>query len=268
MIPILVDAGYRVLAPDLIGFGRSDKPTSIEDYTYAGHVSWVEQWMTGLDITGLTLMCQDWGGLIGLRLAGMHPDRFARLVIANTGLPDSVSVPEEMAAMLGKLYPDVPVPDPAMVAEQFASKNPGAFLYWVKYAAESPDFSVRNVFQLLSQIEDEAVLQGYTAPFPDDSYIAGARRFPSLVPFMPHHKADREANDAAWAVLEKFEKPVLTAFADDDPVTAGGEARFQQNVPGAKGRDHPTIKGGGHFLQEKQPEALSEAIITFMRETA
>ena len=268
MIPILTAAGYRVIAPDLIGFGRSDKPASIDDYTYAGHVDWMEQWLTGLDLNGLTLVCQDWGGLIGLRLVAAHPDRFARLVIANTGLPSSAQVNDDMSEMLGKMYPAVPVPSAQDVGEQFQSGNPGAFLYWVKYAADAPDFTPRAVFELLSQIEDPDILDGYAAPFPDESYIAGARKFPSLVPLLPHHKADREDNDRAWVVLEKFEKPVLTAFSDQDPVTRGGEKAFQDRVAGAKGREHVTITGGGHFLQEDSAEALSEAVINFMRETS
>lgn len=268
MIPPLVAAGYRVIAPDLVGFGRSDKPAHEDDYSYSGHVGWMNQWLTGLDLAGLTLMCQDWGGLIGLRMVGDHPDRFARLVIANTGLPDTKAISDEFSAMLGQLYPNVPVPDSAMVVQQFRTGAPGAFLYWVKYAAESDDFSVRNVFRILSQIDDEAVLDGYCAPFPDDRYIAGARRFPSLVPLLPEHKDDREANDRAWAVLEAFERPVLTAFADNDPVTRGGEKPFQERIPGARGRSHVTIADGGHFLQERQPEALAGAIVDFMRETA
>ena len=232
MIPILVDAGYRVYAPDLVGFGRSDKPASMEDYSYSGHVDWMEQWLTGLDLRNLTLVCQDWGGLIGLRLVGSHPDRFARLVVANTGLPGSERVTDEMSTMLEQMYPAVPVPSAQEVAEQFQSGNPGAFLYWVKYAAESPDFTPRAVFEALSQFEDGDMLDGYSAPFPDERFFAGARRFPSLLPFMPHQKADRDSNDRAWTVLEKFEKPVLTAFTDDDPVTAArGKA-----VPGTRSR--------------------------------
>ncbi|MEZ5938251.1 MAG: haloalkane dehalogenase [Hyphomonadaceae bacterium] len=267
MIPLLTGAGYRVLAPDLIGFGKSDKPASMDDYTYAGHVDWLDQWLTQLDLTGLTLVCQDWGGLIGLRVVARHPDRFARLVIANTGLPNSSTVPAEMVAMLGQFYSQVPVPTAEMVVKQFRAGAPAAFLYWVKYASESPSFSVRDVFGILSQIDDPAILDGYVAPFPDDRYIAGARKFPALVPLLPQHEAERKANDAAWAVLETFERPVLTAFTDDDPVTRGGEKPFQTRIPGAKGRQHVTIKGGGHFLQEMQPEAFSNAIIDFIRET-
>ena len=167
--------------------------------------------------------------------------------------------------MTGKLYQTIPVPNAAMVREQFESGSQGAFMFWVKYAAESPDFSVREVFNLLSGIEDQAVLDSYTAPHPDKTFIAGARKFPSCVPFMPHHKPDRDANDKAWKVLEQFEKPVLTVFSDGDPVTKGGETEFQERIAGAKGVDHVIIKGGGHFLQEDCPEELSEAIINFMK---
>jgi haloalkane dehalogenase len=267
MIPLLTAAGYRVLAPDLIGFGRSDKPTRPEDYSYAGHVGWLSQWLTILDLQRLTLVCQDWGGLLGLRLVGDFPERFARLVIANTGLPDSTAVPDGAAEFLGQMYPGVPVPTAAMVMEQFQSGSPAAFLYWVKYAGEATDFSVKDVFGILSGITDEAVLAGYQAPFPDATFLAGARRFPALVPLLPEARAERLANDAAWAVLEQFDRPVLTAFSDDDPVTRGGEVQFQTRIPGARGRQHVTIHGGGHFLQELQPEAFAGAIINFLRAT-
>ncbi|WP_095012503.1 haloalkane dehalogenase [Tsuneonella mangrovi] len=264
MIPLLVDAGLRVIAPDLIGFGKSDKPTSTDDYTYQAHVDWMNQWFRTLDISDVTLVCQDWGGLIGLRVVADNVDRFARLVVANTGLPSSTTVSPELSQMLGSLYPGIPVPDAAMVRSQFEAGSPGAFLFWVKYAAECPDFSVRQVFEMLSGIEDEEILRGYTAPFPDDRYIAGARKFPSLVPLLPHQQSDREANDRAWKVLERFDRPVLTAFSDGDPVTKGGEAAFQQRIPGAQGVDHVTIEGGGHFLQEDCPGPLSRAIIAFI----
>lgn len=265
MIPILVNAGFRVIAPDLIGFGKSDKPSHIDDYTYQNHVDWTNQWFRAMDISDVTLVCQDWGGLIGLRVVADNVDRFARLVIANTGLPSSKDVTPQISEMLGNVYPTIPVPDAAAVRQQFESGSPTAFLHWIKYAAKCPDFSVRDVFELLSDIDDENILDGYTAPFPDDSYISGARKFPSCVPLMPHHQPDRDANDKAWKVFEKFEKPVLTAFSDGDPVTKGGETRFQERIPGTKDVDHVTIKGGGHFLQEDQPEQLSKAIINFMK---
>ena len=267
MIPILTAGGRRVIAPDLIGFGRSDKPTAVGDYTYAAHVDWLRQWLVGLDLRNVTLMCQDWGGLIGLRVVAEEPDRFARLVIANTGLPSSKEVTPEISALLDQAWPSVPVPAAEQVAERFASGSPDAFLYWVKYASENPAFSLRDVFGMLSGIQDPAVLDGYDAPFPGPEYMAGARAFPTLVPLMARHAEDRAANDAAWKVLEAFEKPVLTAFSDSDPVTRGGEKTFQQRIPGAKGREHPTIKGAGHFLQDDGAQPLSEAILAFMRDS-
>ena len=265
MIPLLTKAGYRVIAPDLVGFGKSDKPAERGDYTYSAHVDWMAQWLDALDLTGITLVCQDWGGLIGLRLVVRSPERFARLVVANTGLPDSTTMPAQMSDMLGAMYPQIPVPSAAEVGDAFRAGAPGAFLFWVKYSAENPDFSIRDVFGLLSGIEDDAVLDAYEAPYPDGTYLAGARQFPSLVPLLPQHKAEREKNDAAWEVLSRFERPVLTAFTDDDPVTRGGEKRFQETIPGAHGVAHVTIGGGGHFLQETQPEAFSRAIIEFMK---
>lgn len=267
MVPHLTQAGLRVLAPDLIGFGRSDKPTRPDDYTYDGHVDWLDQWLLQQDLRDITLFCQDWGGLIGLRVVARHPERFKRLVIANTGLPDSRRISAEMSASLAQAWPQVPVPDAQAVAEKFAARAPDAFLYWVKYAAESPSFTVRDVFGALSGIKDEAVLDGYAAPFPDARYIAGARAFPSLVPLLPAHRADREANDRAWSVLAQFERPVLTAFSDRDPVTRGGEVDFQQRIPGAQGRAHVTIKGAGHFLQEDRPADVAGAVIAFINDT-
>lgn len=264
MIPPLTAAGYRVIAPDLIGFGRSDKPASMDDYTYQAHVDWMAAWLTDLDLTEITLMCQDWGGLIGLRLAGEHTQRFKRLVIANTGLPSTKMISDDVSEMLGQMYPTLPVPDAAMVAEQFASGGPGAFLYWVKYAAESPSFSVRDVFGMLSGVRDPAILDGYTAPFPNDDYIAGARKFPFLVPMRPEGKPDRLAGDKAWAALEAAKLPVLTAFSDGDPVTKGGEKAFMARLENVK---NVTIKGGGHFLQEDTPEPLAREIISFMQAT-
>ncbi len=268
MVPLLTNAGYRVVAPDLIGFGRSDKPVHTEDYTYARHVDWMNQWLRAVNLSGVTLVCQDWGGLIGLRMAAEQIGRFSRLVVANTGLPNSNGVPRELIELVARTYPEIPIPGPAMVREKFEAADPLAFLYWIKYAAEYPGFSARGVFSLLGGITDEQVLAGYNAPFPDERYLAGARRFPSLVPLFPHHKEDREANDRAWQALSRFEGPVLTAFSDQDAVTRGGEKVFQEAIPGARGRTHPTIKGAGHFLQEDSPEDLSNAIISFMKETS
>ena len=266
MIPILTKAGKRVLAPDLVGFGKSDKPTDRDNYSYKNHISWMNQWLGKLGVTDITLVCQDWGGLIGLRVLANNHDKFSRLVVANTGLPSSETITPELSAMMTGHYAGLPIPDAAMVREQFIQQSQIAFLYWIKYCDQSAQFSVRDVFKMLSNISDEKILDGYEAPIPDDDHAAGARAFPTLVPIMDHHRDDIADNDRAWKVLKNFEKPVLTAFSDNDPVTKNGEKPFQKYIPGAAKVTHTTIKDAGHFLQEDQPESLSQAILKFMKE--
>ncbi len=237
MIPIILKAGHRTVAPDLVGFGRSDKPTDRKDYTYQRHVDWMQAWLERVDLKGITLVCQDWGGLIGLRLVAQNPDRFARVVVANTGLPTG----------------DMPVPQ--------------AFHDWRKLSIETPDFDIGAIMMMgcLQPPPDDA-LAGYRAPFPDDTYKEGARIFPSLVPIDPDDPA-APANKKAWEVLSKFEKPFLTAFSDGDPITGGGDLIFQDRVPGTKGQPHTTIKGGGHFLQEDCGPAFAEVVVDFIAKT-
>ena len=278
MIPVLTAAGHRVICPDLVGFGKSDKPTDIEDYSYQRHVDWMSAWLTELDLSGMTLVCQDWGGLIGLRLVAAFEQRFARVVVANTGLPDGRIPPEgieemplEMAPMLRQMYDEIPVVDVEELGERFAAKDgPPGFFFWRKFAAEHPDFSPRellaNSINPQPPVSDEQlqlIADAYGAPFPDSSYLAGARKFPSLVPIFPDDPAI-PANREAWEVLRRFDKPFLTAFSDNDPVTAGGDARFLREVPGCKGVEHLTIEGAGHFLQEDQPVQFAQAIAAFM----
>lgn len=265
MIPVFVRAGYRVIAPDLVGFGRSDKPTSIDDYTYARHVAWMSAWLEGLDLRGINLFCQDWGGLIGLRLAAAFPDRFARLVVANTGLPDGGGLPREAAVGMRKLYETIPIVPVSELGERFAAKDgPPGFFFWRKYCAESPDFSVGDVMQFTGGQMSDPIRAAYEAPFPDDRYVAGARKFPSLVPIFPDD-VEIPANQEAWKVLERFERPVLTSFADNDPVTAGMDVVIQKRVPGAKNVEHVTIKGAGHFLQENAGPEVAGEMIAFMQ---
>jgi haloalkane dehalogenase len=235
MIPIFVEAGYRAVVPDLVGFGRSDKPADRNDYTYQRHVDWMQEWLDKVGLNGITLFGQDWGGLIGLRLVAENPDRFARVVVGNTGLP---------------------------TGEGRASE---AFLAWRKFSQESPEFDIGAIISMGSQttLSDE-VVAAYNAPFPDDTYKEGARIFPSLVPIDQDDPAV-PANRKAWEVLTKFEKPLLTAFSDDDPITKGGEAIFHERIPGAKGQPHTTIKGGGHFLQEDCGPELAKVIVDFMK---
>ena len=266
MIPHFTAAGYRVIAPDLVGFGRSDKPASTRDYTYAGHVGWMSQWLEALDLVDLTLVCQDWGGLIGLRLVAAYPERFARVVVANTGLPDAQGLPPEMAAPMRALLASIEVPTAQELGHRFREPGPApGFFYWIRFAAEQPDFRVSQLMQVTAmQPLTEQQQAAYDAPFPGDRYMAGARRFPSLVPIFPDDP-ELPAQRAAWAVLRQFDKPFLTAFGDSDPVTAGQHQRFQQDVPGARGQNHVTIEQAGHFLQEDQPAAFAQVVIDFMR---
>ena len=238
MIPIIAGAGHRAIAPDLIGFGRSDKPVNQEDYSYAGHVEWVRKLLFDrLEMRDITLVCQDWGGLIGMRLVGEHPDRFARVVPANTALPEGDN-----------------------------SLGP-AFDAWRKFAQESPDFPIGQVIQTatVTELSDE-VIAGYDAPFPSEDYKAGARRFPVLVPTSEDDPAV-PANRAAWKTLERFEKPLMTAFSDGDPMTINSRPGFEERIPGAKGQPHTTLEGGGHFLQEDVGEKLAATVNDFISQT-
>jgi haloalkane dehalogenase len=238
VIPVLTGAGLRVVAPDLIGFGRSDKPADQADYSYARHAAWLrEALFDRLDLRDVTLVCQDWGGLLGLRLVGEHPDRFARVVAANTGLPTG----------------DHPMSE--------------AFLAWQRFATTSPSFDVGRVVQNGTRTALPAgVVAAYDAPFPDDRYKAGARVFPSLVPTRPDDPA-AEANRAAWAALARFDRPFLTAFSDGDPITGGGDAVFQRVVPGARDLPHTTLRGGGHFLQEDVGPELGRVVADLVAAT-
>ena len=232
MIPLLVEGGCRVIAPDLVGFGKSDKPAEKSDYTYNRHVAWMQAAIIDhLDISDATFFGQDWGGLIGLRLVAENPDRFSRVVIGNTGLPTGDHRLSE------------------------------AFLAWQKYSQTSPVFDIGMlVNSATSRNLSPHEVAAYDAPFPDDSYKAGARIFPSLVPSGPDDPTSA-ANRAAWEVLDRWEKPFLCCFSDRDPVTRGGDGPFLTRVPGAKGQPHVTIEGAHHFFQEDAPEALAQFIL-------
>ena len=236
MIGPLADAGYRVLVPDLIGFGRSDKPAEASAYSYQRHVDWVETFLLDLDLRHITLFAQDWGGLIGLRLVTAEPDRFARIVVANTGLP---------------------------TGDHGATQ---AFLEWQRFAATSDHFPIAKIMQnsTVTELPPE-VLAAYEAPFPSDESLVAARIFPSLVPTTPDDPAT-PGNRAAWEVLKAWDKPFLTAFSDSDPITRGGERPFHKLVPGARHRNHPIIEDAGHFLQEDKGEELAELLLRFAAE--
>ena len=239
MVPVLVDAGHRVVVPDLVGFGRSDKPTRQTDYSYARHVAWLSELVFDhLDLRDATFFGQDWGGLLGLRLVADEPDRFARVVIGNSGLPTGHGPASE------------------------------AFLRWQRFSQTTPVFPVGNLVGSACTTElSSAVVAAYDAPFPDDTFKAGARIFPSFVPTNPDDP-ETAPNQAAWRVLEAFQKPFLCAFSDSDPVTAGGDAPFLATVPGARGRQHPTIVGAGHFLQEDAGPELAAVIRDFISDTS
>lgn len=266
MIPPLVAAGYRVIAPDLIGFGRSDKPTDRANYTYANHVAWVKSFMERLGLMQLTLFGQDWGGLIGLRLVAENAHRFVRVVAANTGLPDANNTPDEMTATLKQLLADTPALPPLEMGAKLAgpTEDRPPFMYWVRHCDSYPEFNPGLLVQASLKNCTEAEAVCYSAPFPAEQYKAGARQFPTLVPMIPDNPAI-PANRAAWKFFANFNKPFLTAFSDMDPVTKGGERRFIDSVPGAKGQKHIIIKGAGHFLQDDAGEELALAVVGFMQ---
>jgi len=267
MIPLLTAAGRRVIAPDFVGFGRSGKPASQDDYSYANHVRWLCTWLEKLDLRDVTLFCQDWGGLIGLRAVAERSERFARVVASNTALPDGTGVPEEAASALRKIYETLPVIEAHEIGERFAAaEGPPGFLYWRKFCAEAPAIRVSDLIgsaggRGLSSEQAAA----YDAPFPDERYLAGVRKFPSLVPIFPDDPAIPD-NRAAWDALRTFERPFLTAFSDGDPVTRGAETRFQQEIPGARSQAHVTIRGAGHFLQQERAEQVADAVLSFMND--
>lgn len=234
MIPPLAAVGLRVVAPDLIGFGKSDKPQRTDDYSYAGHVDWMRQFIESLDLNDITLFCQDWGSLIGLRVAAENQHRFDRIALGNGGMPTG--------------------------DEQFSR----IFKIWRAFARWSPWFPIGRIVQsgTITELSD-AEIAAYDAPYPSAAYKAGARAFPRLVPTEPDNVAS-DANRRAWALFEKFEKPFLTTFSNRDPITRGGEKAWQDRVPGAKGQPHVKIKNAGHFLQEDKPDKLVEVIIAFV----
>jgi haloalkane dehalogenase len=236
VIAVLAAAGLRAIAADLIGFGRSDKPAEISDHSYARQVEWIRAFaFDELDLRGVTLVGQDWGGLIGLRLVAEHPDRFARVVAANTGLPTG---------------------DQAM---------PEVWLRFRDVVASAPELSVSRLVQSGCQTAlPQAVLDGYEAPFPDPGYAAAVRAMPRLVPARPDDPASA-ANRAAWQRLSEWDKPFLVAFSDRDPITGAMAPILRRTVPGAAGIEHPVLTGAGHFLQEDAGERLGEIIAGFIR---
>jgi haloalkane dehalogenase len=234
MMPVLADAGLRAIAPDLVGFGRSDKPVRAADHTYAHHVAWMGAWLRANDLRGLTLFCQDWGSLIGLRMVADAPDRFDRIALANGGLPTGTE------------------------------RLPPAFRVWRAFARWSPWFPIgRIVAAGCADGLGERERAAYDAPFPGSRHRIAARRMPSLVPTRADDP-ERAANEAAWQLFERWDRPFLTLFSDRDPITAGGWRTWQERVPGARGQPHRRIRGAGHFLQEDRGEEVARALVEFV----
>ena len=235
MVAPIADAGCRVIAPDLIGFGKSDKPTAQGDYSYAGHVDWMRQFIETLDLKDISLFCQDWGSLIGLHVAAENQRRFARIAVGNGDLPTG------------------------------DREFPRAFRIWRAFARWSPWFPIGRIIQAGTITElSKAEIAAYDAPFPSARYKAGARAFPMLVPT----EADNVASDdnrRAWVSLEQFQKPFLTTFSNRDPITRGGERNFHERVPGARNQPHVKIRNAGHFLQEDKPVELADMLIRFFK---
>jgi haloalkane dehalogenase len=238
MIPGLVAAGHRVIAPDLVGFGRSDKPAHKSDYSYANHVAWMVAWMQAIDLQRATLFCQDWGSLIGLRMLTHSPERFDRAVLANGGLPTGNQ-----------------------------GTVPKAFKLWRAFARFSPWFPIgRIVNSGCAQKLSPAEIAAYDAPFPSTPYEMAARLFPTFVPTTPNDP-ERAANEAAWDVLQQWNKPFLTLFSSRDPITRGGDKIFLKLVPGAANQPHAVTRGAGHFLQEDKGPELAQKISDFIAST-
>ncbi|MFL6022377.1 MAG: haloalkane dehalogenase [Marmoricola sp.] len=233
MVPVFAAAGFRAVAPDLIGFGKSDKPTRIRDYSYQQHMDWLTAWLEAVDLRGITLICQDWGSLLGLRLAAENPERFDRIVVANGFLPTG-------------------------------DRDPGtAFKVWRAFATYSPVLPVgRIVAQGTRRTLSPAERAAYDAPFPTSAFKAGARAFPRLVPISTDDPA-AAANRAAWAELGRWEKPFLTLFGRNDPILGGADKPLQEHVPGAAGQPHDRV-AGGHFVQEDAGGEIARRVVEWL----
>ncbi len=233
MIPVCVKAGYRVIAPDLIGFGKSDKPTAISDYTYNKHLTWLLTLIDALEIRTSTLVCQDWGGLLGLRLAGSYADLFSRIVVGNSALPTG------------------------------QHKMPSIFRVWRVFARFSPWFPIARIVEAgCFKKFDASLKRAYNAPFPSAKYKAGARAFPRLVP-IKSDTYDAQQNQLAWSNLCQWQRPFLTCFSNGDPIMRGMDRLMQKHIPGCLNQNHRIIKGG-HFLQEDNGPEFAVAINQFI----
>jgi haloalkane dehalogenase len=232
MIPGLLETGRRVIAVDLVGCGRSDKPAARADYTLARHYDWMEKWLLAMDLKDITLFCQDWGGTIGLYLVSRHPDRFARVVASNTGLPTGGGESDFMKM-------------------------------WVGMMREAVAFPWNMLTAGMTTTLSEAEIAAYRAPYPTPAYEAALLEFPALITVQPDNPGT-PINRAAWERLQRYSRPFLTLFGELDPVARGWEALAQANIAGARGQDHAIIPGAGHFIQEDAADELVRRIRRFL----
>jgi haloalkane dehalogenase len=238
MIPVLTGAGLRVVVPDLVGFGRSDKPAEIADHTYARHVAWMTAVVDALGLAEVTLVAQDWGGLIGLRLVAAEPERYARVVAANTGLPDG------------------------------SRRMPESWWRFHDFVMATPDLPIGLLVRSGCRTELPAeVVAAYDAPFPGPEFKAAPRAMPGLIP-QSAEDPETPAQRAAWAALERFDRPFLTAFSDEDPITRGADRLLRERIPGAVAQPHTTVEGAGHFLQEDAGPHLAAVVVDFVASTS
>jgi haloalkane dehalogenase len=256
VIPVLVAGGCRAIAPDLIGFGRSDKPALRTDYTVSGHTHWLLEFLEAIGLTEATLVVQDWGGPIGLGALARAPERFGGVVAANTVLH---TADPSLAGALGWAC--------HTTGDGLVGVEP-ALLDYQRMTQEIPDFHPSLFVQGATQGEvPQDVLDAYDAPFPDERSCAGARQFPVLMGLTPGSACARQ-NRRTLAALESFRRPFLTAFSDGDPATQGWDAVLRDAVPGAAGQAHRVIAGAGHFLQEDRGPELGRTIVDFLAANA
>ena len=295
MIPYLTAAGLRVICPDLVGYGKSDKPAAREDYTYERQVEWMGAWLEQNNFSGITFFGQDWGGLIGLRLVAAYSERFANVVIGNTGLPYNPDVPQALVDEVEDYRANTPTPTLFSMTKELRSLSWGGeaanpariFAVWQKFCWETAHLPIGLMLSMMTEQQPafmkiakallhklgmraplpSSVAKAYDAPFPNAEYTMGPRAMPSQVPSLPTSPS-LEQQRLAWEFFDTFDKPFVCAFADDDPVTKGGDAIFLQRVPGTKGQPHTTIKGAGHFLQETRPKEVSQVIIDVVARSA
>jgi haloalkane dehalogenase len=286
VIPYLTAAGMRVIAPDLVGYGKSDKPAAREDFTYERQVEWMGKWLESNVFSGITLFGQDWGGLIGLRLVVNHPDCFDRVVISNTGLPYNSNLAQDVVKEVADFRMNAPTPSLVEMQKALGGMGRGVhpalkFAYWQKWCWETEDLPIGFLMSMMLQRPAKPmqalkyllyklgvtsplpteIARAYDAPFPDPSFKMGPRAMPSQVPTLPTSPSLEEQRKA-WEFFESFDKPFLCAFADNDPITRGNEAKFREKVPGANGVPHT-----GHFVQENAPDQIAQVIIDLIRST-